>query len=64
MSTPQQPPTDPAILQAITELRTTVATLITTTRAMEQRLHLVYTVVVLVIGVVGGPNAVQAITGG
>lgn len=29
----------------------------------EKRLHMVYTVVVLVVGAIGGPNAVQALTG-
>lgn len=54
---------DKAMTEAITELRATVSTLVTTMQAMEKRLHLVYTVVVLVVGAVGGPNAVAAITG-
>lgn len=56
-------PAETNIEKAVTELRTTVAALTTTMQAMEKRLHLVYTVVVLVIGAVGGPNAVTAITG-
>jgi hypothetical protein len=65
MTTPQQRPqgADPSIVEAITELRATVATLTTTMRAIERRLHLVYTVVVLAVGVVGGPNALQLVAG-
>lgn len=56
-------PAETNIEKAVIELRTTVAALTITMQAMEKRLHLVYTVVVLVIGAVGGPNAVTAITG-
>lgn len=56
-------PTDSEIAATLAELRSAVTTLQTTMTGMEKRLHLVYSVVVLVVGVVGGPNAVQAILG-
>lgn len=62
--------TDDQINKTLADLRTTLATMTTTVASlqatvtsMEKRLHMVYTVVVLVVGVVGGPNAVQAIVG-
>ena len=55
--------TEEQIAIGLAELRKAVGTLESTVMAMEKRLHLVYTVVVLVIGVVGGPNALQAVMG-
>jgi hypothetical protein len=56
------------IIASLGELKTTLATLTATVDALkstvaaqERRLHLVYTAVVLVVGVIGGPNAIQAL---
>jgi hypothetical protein len=55
-------PQDP-VLASLAKLGTKVDHLSAQVAAQEKRLHLVYTVVVLVVGVVGGPNAVQALMG-
>ena len=57
---PQQDP----ILTSLTEVKTKVDALGAQLVSLEKRLHIVYTVVVLVVGVIGGPNAVQLLSGG
>jgi hypothetical protein len=62
--------TNPQVATAIAKLETSVETLdktlntlMSSVKAQERRLHAVYTVVVLVVGAVGGPNAVAMLTG-
>lgn len=55
-------PQDP-VLAKLATLNTKIDNLSVQVTNQEKRLHLVYTVVVLVVGVVGGPNAVQALMG-
>jgi hypothetical protein len=57
---PQQDP----VLTSLTEVKTKVDSLAQQIVSLEKRLHIVYTVVVLVVGVIGGPNAVQLLSGG
>lgn len=53
-------PQDP-VLASLATLSTKVDALAVQVTNQEKRLHLVYTVVVLAVGVIGGPNAVQAL---
>jgi hypothetical protein len=57
---PQQDP----VLTSLTEVKTKVDSLAAQIVSLEKRLHIVYTVVVLVVGVIGGPNAVQLLSSG
>ncbi|NUR38808.1 MAG: hypothetical protein HOV73_01810 [Streptomyces sp.] len=54
--------TDDQMNKSLGELNRAVTKLESTMAAIEKRLHLMYTVVLLVVGAVGGPNAIQALT--
>ncbi|WP_158711699.1 MULTISPECIES: hypothetical protein [Streptomyces] len=55
--------TDEQLDASLGELKRAVRTLEATVKAIEKRMNLMYTAALLVVGAVGGPNAVQAIVG-
>lgn len=55
-------PQDPVMAKLAT-LNTKIDNLSAQVSAQEKRLHLVYTIVLLAVGLVGGPNAAQALMG-
>lgn len=55
-------PQDPVMAKLAT-ITTQLEALSTQVAAQEKRLHLVYTIVLLAVGLVGGPNAASALMG-
>jgi hypothetical protein len=55
--------TDEQLDASLGELKRAVRTLEATVKAIEKRMNLMYTAALLIVGAVGGPNAVQAIVG-